>query len=218
MAQITATMVKTLRERTQLPMMDCKKALEEAQGDMEKAELALRKAGAAAAAKKAGRIASEGAVGSYIHGGGKLGVLVEVNCETDFVARTAEFQELIHDIAMHIAAADPRYASREEVPAAELERERAIYREQAEASGKPPAVIEKMIEGKLEKFFAETVLVEQAFVKNPDLTVGQLLAEKVAKIGENIRVRRFVRFKLGEGLEKRSQDFAQEVAQAAAGH
>ena len=119
---------------------------------------------------------------------------------------------------MHIAAADPRYASREEVPAAELERERAIYREQAEASGKPPAVIEKMIEGKLEKFFAETVLVEQAFVKNPDLTVGQLLAEKVAKIGENIRVRRFVRFKLGEGLEKRSQDFAQEVAQAAAGH
>ncbi|HNZ96016.1 MAG: translation elongation factor Ts [Acidobacteria bacterium] len=216
--QVTAQMVKELRERTGAPMMDCKSALTETGGDAEKAVDLLRKKGLASAAKKAGRIASEGAVGSYIHGGGKLGVLVEVNCETDFVARTAEFQELIHDIAMHIAAADPRYASREEVPAAELERERAIYREQAEASGKPPAVIEKMIEGKLEKFFAETVLVEQAFVKNPDLTVGQLLAEKVAKIGENIRVRRFVRFKLGEGLEKRSQDFAQEVAQAAAGH
>lgn len=216
--QVTAQMVKELRERTGAPMMDCKAALGEAGGDAEKAVDLLRKKGLASAAKKAGRIASEGAVGSYIHGGGKLGVLVEVNCETDFVARTPDFQELIHDIAMHIAASDPRYASREEVPADVLERERAIYREQALASGKPAAVVEKMIEGKLEKFFAESVLVEQPFVKNPDLTVGQLLAEKVAKIGENIKVRRFVRFKLGEGLEKRSQDFAQEVAQATAGH
>ncbi|HSM50213.1 MAG TPA: translation elongation factor Ts [Thermoanaerobaculia bacterium] len=216
--QVTAQMVKELRERTGAPMMDCKAALGEAGGDSEKAVDLLRKKGLASAAKKAGRIASEGAVGSYIHGGGKLGVLVEVNCETDFVARTPDFQELIHDIAMHIAASDPRYASRDEVPSDVLERERAIYREQALASGKPPAVVEKMIEGKLEKYFAESVLIEQPFVKNPDLTVGQLLAEKVAKIGENIKVRRFVRFKLGEGLEKRSQDFAQEVAQATAGH
>ena len=216
--QVTAQMVKELRERTGAPMMDCKSALAEAGGDMEKAVDLLRKKGLASAAKKAGRIASEGAVGSYIHGGGKLGVLVEVNCETDFVARTQEFQDLVHDIAMHIAASDPRFVSREEVPGDVLDRERAIYREQALASGKPPAVVEKMVEGKLEKYFAESVLVEQPFVKNPDLTVGQLLAEKVAKIGENIKVRRFVRFKLGEGLEKRSQDFAQEVAQATAGH
>ncbi|QQR73602.1 MAG: translation elongation factor Ts [Holophagales bacterium] len=215
--QVSAQMVKELRERTSAPMMDCKAALAESDGDMEKAIDFLRKKGLASAAKKAGRIASEGVVGSYIHGGGKLGVLVEVNCETDFVARTEEFLALVHDIAMHIAAADPRFAAREEVTADVLEREKAIYREQALASGKPPAVIEKMIEGKLEKFYGEAVLTEQAFVKNPDQTVGQLIAEKVGKIGENIKIRRFVRFKLGEGLEKRSTDLAQEVAQAVAG-
>ena len=215
--QVSAQMVKELRERTSAPMMDCKAALAESDGDMEKAIDFLRKKGLASAAKKAGRIASEGVVGSYIHGSGKLGVLVEVNCETDFVARTEEFLALVHDIAMHIAAADPRFAAREEVTADVLEREKAIYREQALASGKPPAVIEKMIEGKLEKFYGEAVLTEQAFVKNPDQTVGQLIAEKVGKIGENIKIRRFVRFKLGEGLEKRSTDLAQEVAQAVAG-
>ena len=215
--QVSAQMVKELRERTSAPMMDCKAALAESGGDMEKAIDLLRKKGLASAAKKAGRIASEGMVGSYIHGGGKLGVLVEVNCETDFVARTEEFQALVHDIAMHIAAADPRFVAREEVTPEVLERERAIYREQALASGKPPAVVEKMIEGKLEKFFGESVLTEQPFVKNPDQTVGQLIAEKVGKIGENIKIRRFVRFKLGEGLEKRSTDLAQEVAQAVAG-
>lgn len=216
--QVSAQMVKELRERTSAPMMDCKAALAETDGDMEKAIDVLRKKGLASAAKKAGRVASEGVVGSYIHGGGKLGVLLEINCETDFVARTDEFQALVHDIAMHIAAADPRFTSREEVTADVLEREKAIYREQALASGKPPAVIEKMIEGKLEKFYGESVLTEQPFVKNPDQTVGQLIAEKVGKIGENIKIRRFVRFKLGEGLEKRSTDLAQEVAQAVAGH
>ncbi len=216
--QVSAQMVKELRERTSAPMMDCKAALAETDGDMEKAIDVLRKKGLASAAKKAGRVASEGVVGSYIHGGGKLGVLLEINCETDFVARTDEFQALVHDIAMHIAAADPRFTSREEVTADVLEREKAIYREQALASGKPPAVIEKMIEGKLEKFYGESVLTEQPYVKNPDQTVGQLIAEKVGKIGENIKIRRFVRFKLGEGLEKRSTDLAQEVAQVVAGH
>jgi elongation factor Ts len=214
---ITADMVKQLRERTGAPMMDCKKALVEAAGDAEQAVDLLRKKGLAAAAKKAGRIAAEGAVGSYIHAGGKLGVLVEVNCETDFVARTEPFQELVKDIAMHIAAADPRYVSREEVKAADLEREREIYLAQAQASGKPPAVVERIVEGKLEKFYAEWVLLEQPFVKNPDQTVGDLLAERIAKIGENLRVRRFARFRLGEGLEKRQTDLAAEVAAQVAG-
>jgi elongation factor Ts len=209
--QITAQMVKELRERTGAPMMDCKAALAESGGDMEKAIDVLRTKGMASAAKKAGRIAAEGAVGSYIHAGGKIGVLVEVNCETDFVARTEEFQELVKDLAMHIAASDPRFASRDEVTADVLERERAIYREQAAQSGKPAAMLDRIVEGKVEKFYGEAVLVEQPFVKNPDVTVGQLITEKVAKIGENIRVRRFVRFKLGEGIEKRSDDFAAEV-------
>jgi elongation factor Ts len=215
---ITAQMVKELRERTSAPMMDCKTALTETQGDMEKAVDFLRKKGLAAAAKKAGRIAAEGAVGSYIHGGGKLGVLVEVNCETDFVARTDEFQELVRDIAMHIAAAEPRFVRREEVTDDVLDREREIFREQAAASGKPAQVVEKIVTGKMEKYFSEFVLLEQPFVKDSDKTVGQIITEKVAKIGENIQIRRFVRFKLGEGIEKRQDDFAAEVmAQASRG-
>jgi elongation factor Ts len=215
---VTAQMVKELRERTGAPMMDCKTALTETQGEMEKAVDFLRKKGLAAAAKKAGRIAAEGAVGSYIHGGGKLGVLVEVNCETDFVARTDQFQELVRDIGMHIAAAEPRFVRREEVTEDVLAREREIFRDQALASGKPPAVVEKIVTGKMEKYYAEYVLLEQPFVKDSDKTVGQLITEKIAKIGENIQVRRFVRFKLGEGIEKRQDDFAAEVlAQASRG-
>jgi elongation factor Ts len=209
--QVTAQMVKELRERTGAGMMDCKSALAETQGDMEKAVDLLRKKGLAAAAKKAGRVAAEGAVGSYIHAGGKIGVLVEVNCETDFVAKTEQFQQLVRDVAMHIAAAEPRFVRREEVTEDVLERERAIYREQAAATGKPANVIDKIVDGKLEKFYAEACLLEQPFVKNPDQTVGQLVTEAVAKIGENIQVRRFSRFKLGEGIEKRQTDFAAEV-------
>jgi elongation factor Ts len=209
--EITAQMVKQLRERTGAGMMDCKQALNETKGDMENAVDFLRKKGLAAAAKKSGRVTAEGAVGSYIHGGGKLGVLVEINCETDFVARTDEFQELVRDIAMHIAAAEPRAVRREEVTPDLLERERAIFTDQALASGKPANVVERIVAGKIEKYFSEFVLLEQPFVKNPDLTVGQLISERVAKIGENIQVRRFVRFKLGEGIEKRQDDFAAEV-------
>ena len=213
--QITAQMVKELRERTGAGMMDCKAALAEAGGDMEKAVDLLRKKGLAAAAKKAGRVAAEGTVASYIHAGGKIGVLVEVNSETDFVAKTDDFQQLVRDIAMHIAAAEPRYVRREEVTEEVLAHERAIYREQAAASGKPANVVEKIVEGKMEKFYGEACLLEQPFVKNPDLTVGQMDNEAVAKIGENIQVRRFTRFKLGEGIEKQQADFAAEVAAAA---
>jgi elongation factor Ts len=218
MAEITAQMVKQLREQTGAGMMDCKNALNETGGDLEKAVDFLRKKGLAAAAKKAGRVTAEGAVGSYIHGGGKIGVLVEVNCETDFVARTDQFQELVRDIAMHIAAAEPRAVRREEVTAEVLERERAIFRDQALASGKPANVVDRIVDGKIEKYFSEFVLLEQPFVKNPDQTIGQMIAEKVAKIGENIQVRRFVRFKLGEGIEKRQDDFAAEVMAQAAGN
>ena len=210
--EITAQMVKELRERTGAGMMDCKNALAESQGNLETAVDSLRKKGLAAAAKKAGRVTAEGAVGSYIHGGGKLGVLVEVNCETDFVARTDQFQELVRDIAMHIAAAEPRFVRREEVTADVLEREKAIFSEQALASGKPANVVERIVAGKMEKYYSEFVLLEQPFVKNPDVTISQMIAEKVGKIGENIQVRRFVRFKLGEGIEKRQDDFAAEVA------
>jgi len=209
--EITAQMVKQLRERTGAGMMDCKNALNEAQGNLENAVDVLRKKGLAAAAKKAGRIAAEGAVGSYIHAGGKIGVLVEINCETDFVARTDQFQELIKDVALHIAATDPRAIHRDEVTQDVLDRERTIFRDQALASGKPPAVVDRIVEGKMEKYYSEFVLLEQPFVKNPDMTVGQHIAEKVGKIGENIVVRRFVRFKLGEGIEKRQDDFAAEV-------
>jgi len=214
--EITAQMVKELRERTGAGMMDCKNALNETKGNIENAVDSLRKKGLAAAAKKAGRITAEGAVGSYIHGGGKLGVLVEVNCETDFVARNDAFQELVRDIAMHIAAAEPRFIRREEVTPEVLEREKAIFQDQALASGKPANVVEKIVAGKMEKYYSEFVLLEQPFVKNPDQTIAQLIAERVAKIGENIQVRRFARFKLGEGIEKRQDDFAAEVAAQAA--
>ena len=215
--QVSAQMVKELRDRTGAGMMDCKSALAEAAGDVEKAIDLLRKKGLAAAAKRSGRVAADGLVTSYIHAGGKLGVLVEVNCETDFVGRTEEFQELVKDVAMHVAAAEPRYVRREEVPAEVLERERAIYREQAAATGKPANVLERIVEGKLDKFFAEACLLEQPFVKNPDLTIGQLVQEKVARIGENIQIRRFARFKLGEGIEKKSVDLAAEVAATLSG-
>ena len=215
--QVSAQMVKELRERTGAGMMDCKAALAETGGDLEKAIDTLRKKGLAAAAKKAGRVAAEGLVHSYIHPGGKIGVLVEINCETDFVARTEAFQELAKDVAMHVAAADPRFVRREEVTEDVLARERAIYAEQAAASGKPAAVVEKIVAGKMDKFYAEACLLEQPFVKNPDQTVGQMVQEQVAKIGENIQVRRFARYKLGEGIEKRSGDLAAEVAATLAG-
>ncbi len=198
MTEITAAMVKELRERTGAPMMDCKSALVESGGDMDKAIEALRKKGVAKAAKKAGRATAEGVVGSYIHAGGKIGVLVEINCETDFVARTDDFQQLVKDVAMHVAASEPRFVRREEVTDEVLEAERRIYREQALESGKPEAVVDRIVEGKLNKFYAEAVLLEQPFVKNPDLTVGQMIAELVGKLGENIQVNRFVRFRLGE--------------------
>jgi elongation factor Ts len=209
--QITSQMVKELRERTGAGILDCKSVLTEAGGDTEKAIELLRKKGLAKAAKKAGRVTAEGAVGSYIHAGGKIGVLVEVNSETDFVARTEEFQELVKDIAMHVAASDPQFVRREDVTPQVLDQEREIYREQALQSGKPAQVVERIVEGKLEKFFSEAVLYEQPFIKNPDQTVGELIAEKIAKIGENIQVRRFSRYKLGEGIEKKSDDFAAEV-------
>jgi elongation factor Ts len=196
--EITPQMVKELRERTGAPMMDCKAALSEAAGDVESAIDVLRTRGLAKAAKKAGRATSEGVVGHYIHAGGRIGVLVEVNCETDFVARTEDFQSLVRDIAMHIAAADPSFVRREEVTADVLERERAIYREQALASGKPAAVVDRIVDGKLVKFYSEAVLLEQPFVKDTDTTVGNLVAQRVAKVGENIQVRRFARFKIGE--------------------
>ena len=196
--QVNAQMVKELRERTGAPMMDCKAALAESQGDIEKAIDFLRKKGMATAAKKAGRATAEGLVSSYIHAGGKIGVLLEVACETDFVARTDDFQELLRDIAMHVAAADPRFVTREEVTKDVLEREREIYRAQTLASGKPANIVDKIVEGKMEKFYSETVLLEQPFVKNPDQTVGELVAAKIGKIGENMRVRRFARFTLGE--------------------
>ena len=197
--QVTTEMVKELRERTGAPMMDCKRALVGSEGDIEKAIDLLRKQGMATAAKKAGRHAGEGVVGSYIHAGGKIGVLVEINCETDFVARTDDFQTLVKDVAMHVAAADPRFVNRDEVTPKVLDQEREIYKEQALASGKPENIVDRIVEGKMEKFYGESVLLEQAFVKNPDVTVEQLVAEKIGKLGENIQVRRFSRFQVSEG-------------------
>ena len=210
--QVTAQMVKELREKSGAGMLDCKRALEETGGDTEKAVDWLRAKGLAAAAKKAGRVAAEGIVDAYIHAGGRVGVLVEVNCETDFVARTDDFRRFVHDVALQIAAMRPQYIAKEDVPADALERERSVLRAQAQGEGKPAHIVEKMVEGRLEKFYREVCLLEQAFVKNPDVTVGQLLTEKVAKIGEKIAVRRFVRFEQGEGIEKRGDDFAAEVA------
>jgi elongation factor Ts len=195
---ISAAQVKELREKTGVGMMQCKKALSEANGDLSAAEKLLRKQGVAAAAKKATRATGEGQVASYVHTGGKIGVLVEVNCETDFAARSADFQELIKGLAMHVAAAAPRFLCREDVPDDVLAEEREIAREQALKSGKPEKVLDRIVEGKIEKFYAENVLLEQAFVKDPEKTVGQLVTDAVGRIGENIRLRRFARFVLGE--------------------
>lgn len=195
--QISAQMVKELRDATGAPMMDCKQALAETDGDVERAIDFLRQKGIASAEKKAGRATAEGLIGSYIHAGGKIGVLLEVNCETDFVARTDDFQALVKDIAMHVAAADPRFVRREEVTAEILDREREIFKQQALDSGKPENVVERIIEGKMEKFYSEAVLLEQAFVKDPDTSVQEMIGAVVGKLGENIQVRRFARFKLG---------------------
>ncbi len=208
---ISASMVKELRDRTGAGMMDCKKALAETGGDLEKAVIYLREKGLAAAAKKAGRIAAEGLIESYIHGVGKIGVLVEVNCETDFVAKTDEFKSLARDIAMQIAAAKPEYVRREEVPAEALNKEREILRAQALNEGKPEKIVDKMVTGRIEKYYKEICLLEQPFIKDTNLTVQQLLTEKIAKIGENISVRRFVRYELGEGIDKKQTDLAAEV-------
>lgn len=208
---ITAAQVKELREKTGAGMMDCKKALQESGGDMEKASEVLRKKGLAAADKKAGRIAAEGLVESYIHAGGKIGVLVEVNCETDFVAKTDDFKTFVRDIAMHIAATNPKYVRRNDVPEDVVAKERELLKEQALAEGKPEHIVEKMVEGRLDKYFKEICLVDQPFVKDPDMTVEQLVKEKIAKIGENISIRRFARFGLGEGIEKKEENFREEV-------
>lgn len=211
MAEITAALVKELRERTGAGMMDCKKALSATDGDLEKAIDFLREKGLAAAAKKAGRVAAEGLVEAYIHGGGRIGVLVEVNCETDFVAKTDAFKEFVKDIAMHIAATNPSYLKREEVPTAELEHEQAVLAEQARNEGKPEKIIEKMVAGRIEKYYKEVCLMEQPFVKDPDKTISDLITESIAKIGENISIRRFTRYQLGEGIEKKEENFAEEV-------
>jgi len=208
---VNAADVKTLRERTGAGMLDCKKALEEANGDLTKAAELLREKGLAAAAKKGDRVATEGRVESYIHGAGRIGVLVEVNCETDFVAMTDQFKEFVRDLAMHIAAAAPKVVRREEVDAADLEKEREILRAQALNEGKPEKIVDKMVEGRINKYYEEVVLLEQAFVKDPDKTIQTLLNEKIATIGEQISIRRFVRFELGEGLEKKQDNFVEEV-------
>jgi len=219
MADVSAAAVKALREKTGAGMMDCKKALIEADGNEERANEILRERGLASAKKKEGRVASEGVVGSYIHMGGKVGVLVEVNCETDFVARGEEFQQLVKDIAMHIAAAEPRYVSRDEVTSEVLDKEREIARKQAQNdpknANKPEQVIDKIVEGRLNKFYEEFVLLDQPFIKEASQTVGEMVTEKVAKTGEKITIRRFTRYKMGEGLSKRDDDFQDEVAKLA---
>ncbi len=211
MAAISAALVKELREKTGAGMMDCKKALTETDGDMEKAVSFLREKGLAAAAKKAGRVAAEGVVESYIHMGGRIGVLAEVNCETDFVAKTDEFKEFAKDVCMHIAASNPQYVSRDEVSASELQKEKDIYRAAALNEGKPEKIVDRIVDGRVEKYLGEICLLEQPFVKDSDKTVEQVLKEKIAKIGENISIRRFARFERGEGIEKRQDDFAAEV-------
>src|SRR5712664_656465 len=219
MAEVTAAAVKQLREKTGAGMMECKNALVEAEGNEENAVDILRKRGLASAKKREGRIAAEGIVGSYIHMGGKVGVLVEVNCETDFVARGEEFQQLVKDIAMHIAAAEPRHISREEVTRETLDKEREISLAQAKNdpknASKPDQVIDKIVEGRLNKFYEEFVLLDQPFIKDPAKTVGELVTEKIAKTGEKITIRRFARYKMGEGLAKREDDFGDEVAKLA---
>ena len=203
--------IKLLRERTGAGIMDCKNALIKAENNIDKAVEILREAGIAKAAKKANRIAAEGLVYSYIHMGGKIGVLVEVNCETDFVAKSEPFVELVKDIALQIAASNPEYVSREQVPAERVEKEREILKVQAQNEGKPAQVIERMLEGRMNKFYQEICLLEQTFIKNPDVTIQQLVNNAILNIGEKITVRRFVRYEMGEGLEKRSDNFAEEV-------
>lgn len=208
---VSASAVKELRERTGAGMLDCKKALDETNNDIDKAIALLREKGLSAAANKAGRIATEGVVESYIHAGGRIGVIVEVNCETDFVAKTDQFREFARDIAMQIAAANPKFVRREEVPGDELEKEREILKAQALNEGKPEKIVEKMVEGRISKYYEEYCLMEQSFIKDPDKTISTLLNEKISKIGENISIRRFVRFELGEGLEKKVDNFVEEV-------
>ncbi|GAB6931469.1 translation elongation factor Ts [Paenibacillus sp. JCM 10914] len=208
---VSASAVKELRERTGAGMLDCKKALDETNGDIDKAIAVLREKGLSAAANKAGRAATEGVVESYIHGGGRIGVLVEINCETDFVGKTDQFKEFARDIAMHIAAANPKYVRREEVPTEELDKEKEILKNQALNEGKPEKIVEKMVEGRINKYYEEYCLLEQSFIKDPDKTINTLLNEKISTIGENISIRRFARFELGEGLEKKQDNFVEEV-------
>jgi len=217
--EVTAGLVQELRTKTGAGIMDCKRALAETSGDLEKAIEFLRKKGLSSAANKAGRVASEGTVGSYIHAGGKIGVMVEVNCETDFVARNEDFQRFVKDIGMHIAAASPRYVAREEVSEAEVAKEKDFLKAQVIEQGKPANMADKIVEGRMDKFYKEICLLEQPFVREPEKTVQEILNGLIAKIGEKIAVRRFVRFQLGEGLAKKSQDdFATEVAKIAAGN
>jgi elongation factor Ts len=215
MSNVTPAAIKALREKTGAGMMECKKALTEADGNEEKAIENLRKHGLASATKKSGRVAAEGLVNAYIHAGGKIGVLLEVNCETDFVARGEEFRAFVHDLAMHITAAEPRYTNKEDVPTEVLDKEREIALEQLQLdpknSGKPQQVLDKIIEGRISKFYQETCLMEQAFVKDQNITVGDLVRQMISKTGENVRVRRFTRYKMGEGLEKRVSDLGAEV-------
>ena len=201
MATITADQVKQLRDKTGAGMMECKAALAEANGNFDEAVTLLRKRGLAQAAKRAGRATAQGLIGSYIHMGGKIGVLVEVNCETDFVARTEAFQSLVKEVAMHIAAADPKWVRREDVPADAVEKEKSIYRAQMEGSGKPAHVLDKIVEGKLNSFYSQFVLLEQPSIRDPNVTVGQMIAEATAKTGENIAIGRFTRFRVGEGID-----------------
>jgi elongation factor Ts len=215
MAEVTAALIKDLRERTGAGMSDCKKALTEVGGDMDKAIDYLRTKGLAKAAKKAGREATEGAVVSYIHGGGRIGVLVEINCETDFVARNEDFQAFTRDVALQIAAMNPQFVRRDEVAQDVVDREREVLVAKAKETGKPDAVIQKMVDGQITKWLKEICLLDQSWVKDPDKTIDQVQQEMIAKIGENIRIRRFVRFELGEGLEKKKDDFAAEVAKQA---
>jgi elongation factor Ts len=208
---VQASLVKELREKTGAGMLDCKKALDETNGDITKATELLRERGLAAAANKAGRIATEGLVESYIHGAGRVGVLVEINCETDFVAKTDQFKSFVRDIAMHIAATNPLYVRREEVTEEALNKEKEILRNQALNEGKPEKIVDKMVEGRISKFYEEFCLLEQAFIKDPDKKIQEVLNEKISQIGENISIRRFVRFGLGEGLDKKVDNFAEEV-------
>ncbi len=208
---IKAAVVKELREKTGAGMMDCKKALVEAEGDFDKAVTLLREKGLSAAAKKSGRVTAEGLVDAYIHMGGKIGVLLEVNCETDFVAKNEEFKEFVRNLCMQIAATNPQYISREEISQEELEKEREIYRNQALREGKPEKIVDKIVDGKLEKYFQEACLLEQQYIRDTDRKIMDLLKDQVAKLGENISIRRFSRFVMGEGLEKREDNLAAEV-------